>query len=717
MAPAVRHPVPPAPQPAGLWRLVLLLFGLALLWAGPAAAGEPWAGFFFTPQANGNGNHNRFLAEFEELVRSLKAKGINTIVFDMNYGAFHFTSDYRMGRASYPANRGFSRIEARRMAQIARENGMQVMVALQVLTHSVGNVFPYVYPQYMLAGREWRPGVLYTAYEDWVSYRGKSYLCTSTRRSTPDNAPGPKAFYWREAPTNTRDPFNKEGEQVVFKMMDELVEAFTVDGIPPEGFHIGCDEVGWWYAEPRRETGMSSAQVFALAVTNAYRHLQEKHPGMEVIMWGDMLDPAWNGMPRSEKYNLSGRDTAAALDLIPKGIIIADWRYEANQRYRYDDARQSFPSVAQFAAQGFRVWPTSWADVKATRDLVWTGNEERARTGKVVGHLYSTWLMGIVPEFTRLLADSGRQVPDTLLADVGAEERSRYRGYYRGIADAINQTGTLIGARACRGTDRSCGAYPDCRDLTVQSGFYGGSFREYSCRDNRSAFRTLSLPVDYAGAWRLNGVPDGAAGAHQVALKNGARLAEDPVRGKVAYFSGYGPNVRVRHRASLDPGSGSFSIGAWFKAGPGGGLGTIVSKDPGFRCYNLFLDPEGMIWFETNGVRFYRYSAPGVSYRDAKWHHVVAVFDAGVPTIDLYLDGALANGKYVFIDGTNVKSSPSDLFIGNNDGNGAYQFLGWIGDVVLFNRVLSAGEVKMMYLAEQRPAARKRGGAPGPKAP
>jgi len=663
---------------------------------------EPWAGLYFHPQANTNNDHAKFLTDFEALVKELKARGLNTVVFDMNYSAYRFTSDYRLNNASYPLNRGFTRSESRRMTEIARGNGMQVMVALQVLTHSVGNVFPTVYPRYMLAGRKWREGVRYTEHADWVEYHGTTYRCTSTRVASAGNAPGPKSPYWRAEPSNTRDPFNKEGEALVFKMVDELIDTFTVKGVKPEGFHIGSDEVGWWYENPEQATGKTSAQIYAMAITNAYNHIKSKNPEMEVIMWGDMLDAHWNGMPKSEQYNLSGRNTAAAIDLIPKGLIIADWRYEANQRYRYDDIRQVFPSVGEFIDKGFRVWPTSWNDVKATTDLVWTGNMEQARSGKVMGHLYSTWLMGMVPELKPLLADPGYQVPDAILSDINGSSKATYRQHYREIADSITATAKLIGIKQCRGSEYFCGSYPNCEDNTRKSGYRGGAFTAYSCRNNRSVSSTLKFPGDYRGYWKFNGDASDAAGRNSGALMNGATLIDDPQRGSVAKFGGYGPHVRVKDSKALDPGNGSLSVAAWFKAGASSVLGTIVSRDPAFKSFNLFLHQDGKIWFQTNGNNFYRFSKNGISYRDGKWHHVVAVFDSKVPTIAIYLDGVESSGTSMFIDGANDKSSRSDLFIGNNNGLGQYQFDGSIDDVMIFDRVLSPAEAKLLYQFNQK---------------
>lgn len=413
----------------------LFVFVFTLSWS--AYALEPWVGIFFSPQANTNNSHGIFIKDFEALVKFLKAKGFNTIVFDMNYGAYHFTSDVKLRKASYSLNKGFTPAETHRMAEIVRENGMQVMVALQILSHSVGNTFPYVYPEYMLSGKAWQQGISYKANSDYVQYDGRTYKCVGAHVSDTGNAP-PEATYWQASPSDTRNPFNKEGEAVVFKMIDELIATFTVNGVKPEAFHVGSDELGLWYDSPELTTGKSSAQIYAMVITNAYNHIKSYNPNMEVVMWGDMLDPHWNGA----RYK---KNTSAAIDLIPKEIVIADWRYAASKSFRYDYVREIFPSVREFINKGFRVWPTSWSEVKGTTDLVKTGNIEFEKTGKVMGHLYSSWLSGIVPELISLLLDSNYQVPDSVLHEISVIDKHKIRNSYRGVADSINATSLLIG--------------------------------------------------------------------------------------------------------------------------------------------------------------------------------------------------------------------------------------------------------------------------------
>ena len=75
----------------------------------------------------------------------------------------------------------------------------------------------------------------------------------------------------------------------------------------------------------------------------------------------------------------------------------------------------------------------------------------------------------------------------------------------------------------------------------------------------------------------------------------------------------------------------------------------------------------------------------------------MAIFDRSVPVINLYVDGVLSNGTSGFSDGSNVKSSPIDLSIGNNNALTQYQLFGYLDDLMIFNRPLLPAEVKLIY--------------------
>ncbi len=113
-----------------------------------------------------------------------------------------------------------------------------------------------------------------------------------------------------------------------------------------KAFHIGMDEV-FILADPDcpRCQGKNPAQLFADEVKTL--HAQLKIIGCRTWMWGDrFLDGKSTGLG---KWEASENDTAPAIDLVPKDIVICDWHYE-----------QATETPALFARKGFDVVVCPW---------------------------------------------------------------------------------------------------------------------------------------------------------------------------------------------------------------------------------------------------------------------------------------------------------------------------------------------------------------------
>jgi hypothetical protein len=123
--------------------------------------------------------------------------------------------------------------------------------------------------------------------------------------------------------------------------------------------------------------GKDAGVLFARAVNDIHGHLVRKRH-VEMLMWGDRLIDG-------KKYDMgqweaSINGTAAAIDLIPKDIIVCPWHYER---------RENYLSIPMFIEKGFRVLPAAWKDVEAMRALI---DYSRQHGGpKLLGHMFTTW--------------------------------------------------------------------------------------------------------------------------------------------------------------------------------------------------------------------------------------------------------------------------------------------------------------------------------------
>ena len=265
---------------------------------------------------------------------TLAQQGINVVILEVDYN-FAFKSHPELRRGTNP----ITHEGARKFAALCRKFNIRLIPEFQSLGHQSwkAETFPLltVYPNFDL---------------------------------TPGAFPNNDGIYCREW-----DPLNPQVWETVFKLMDEIIDAFHADAI-----HVGMDEVFLLGSEQSPSTkGQEPAMLFAKAVNELHRHLAGKRD-VEMLMWGDRLIDG-------QKYDLgeweaAKNGTAAAIDMIPKDIIICPWHYEV---------RESYPSIPMFIAKGFRVLPTGWKNVDATKAL--TAYSRTQAGPKMLGHLFTTW--------------------------------------------------------------------------------------------------------------------------------------------------------------------------------------------------------------------------------------------------------------------------------------------------------------------------------------
>lgn len=181
---------------------------------------------------------------------------------------------------------------------------------------------------------------------------------------------------------------------VIFALMDELIEACEADAL-----HVGLDEV-WIIAHPKcpRCGGKDPAEIFANHTTRLRNHLVEKNCRM--WMWSDrLIDGKTTNLLA---WQASMNNTARAIDLIPKDIVICDWKYV--------DAP---PTPALFAIKGFDVLasPCDKIDVAlAQLELVYLIRQNGSRA-----------------DFSRTISNRMLGMFETSWSDAGAFIRS-YQG-------------------------------------------------------------------------------------------------------------------------------------------------------------------------------------------------------------------------------------------------------------------------------------------------
>ncbi|MEW6237268.1 MAG: family 20 glycosylhydrolase [Candidatus Omnitrophota bacterium] len=189
---------------------------------------------------------------------------------------------------------------------------------------------------------------------------------------TPGKYPDNKDIYCR-----SYCPLHPKVHEVVFALIDELADVCQA-----EAFHVGMDEVFLLGDDdcPRCKS-KNKAELFAGEVKILRDHLAESN--RVLWMWGDrFLDGETTGVGEWEG---SKNQTAPAIDLVPKDIVICDWHYEF-----------AAPTAPYFALKGFNVVSSPWrkADVALGQlDLIRSvrQNANELVANRMQGVLHTTW--------------------------------------------------------------------------------------------------------------------------------------------------------------------------------------------------------------------------------------------------------------------------------------------------------------------------------------
>lgn len=306
--------------------LFVVLFVTPIVTSAKSKDAKPWRAVHLLDY-----NTDAALDELGKNVEALAKQGINVIILEVDYN-FAFKSHPELRRGTNP----ITREGAKRFADVCKKFGIRLIPEFQSLGHQSwkAETFPLltVYPKFDL---------------------------------TPGAFPNNDTIYCREW-----DPLNPDVWPIVFKLMDELIDAFQADAI-----HVGMDEVFLLGSEKSPSTkGKDPGVLFADAVKKIHQHLVRKRK-VEMLMWGDRLIDG-------KKYDLgeweaATNGTATAVDMIPKDIIICPWHYEP---------RADYPSIPMFIQKGFRVLPAGWKKVDATKALI-----EYSRGHAVLGYMFTTW--------------------------------------------------------------------------------------------------------------------------------------------------------------------------------------------------------------------------------------------------------------------------------------------------------------------------------------
>lgn len=258
----------------------------------------------------------RFIGE------ELAPRSVNVLILRVDYG-FQFAS-----RPEMADPHGLSKEQAQNIAAACKKHHIRIIPLVNLLGH-----------------------------QSWQTSCGKLLKVHPEFDETPA-VKFPERYKWPNADRlycKSYCPRHPQVHEVVFALVDEVCDAFGADA-----FHAGMDEV-FYIGEEQcpRCRGHNKAELFADEVRAIRDHLQPSK--RQLWLWGDrLLDGKTTGLG---EWEASRNDTHAAVDLIPKVVVICDWHYNrADQTPVY------------FAMKGLDVVSCSWKNPDAAagqvRDMV-----------------------------------------------------------------------------------------------------------------------------------------------------------------------------------------------------------------------------------------------------------------------------------------------------------------------------------------------------------
>ncbi|MCH7573898.1 MAG: fibronectin type III domain-containing protein [Candidatus Marinimicrobia bacterium] len=223
---------------------------------------------------------------------------------------------------------------------------------------------------------------------------------------------------------------------------------------------------------------------------------------------------------------------------------------------------------------------------------------------------------------------------------------------------------------------------------------------------NESAYSTevSATPVGLVAYYPFNGNANDESANSNDGTVTGATLTADRYGdASSAYgFDGVDDYVEISDSETLNP--NQIALETWFKTDLLGNRQTIITKDftdgsEPFYQYHLEIRTTGTLYFSLSIDGTRRFIDEAFSITTGRWYHAVGTYDGN--TIRLYLNGEEFSTPTV-ISGT-LDSYSTNLLIGKNLHQGLY-FDGTIDDIRIYNRALTATEIRTLYL-EGPPAA------------
>jgi hypothetical protein len=421
--------------------------------------------------------------------------------------------------------------------------------------------------------------------------------------------------------------------------------------------------------------------------------------------------------PVSDTNSLVHDVTANARNGTPSGgaKLVRDMADNNNQAYFFDGTDDQitvtgYTGINGNAARSVSLWvQTSYP--KTTNSYVsWGTNSTNQKfsfghdpnSGEVYFHSFSRTKSG-----QKRIVDGGWHHVAVTFSNDGTPEISDLQFYVDGVAvsqsaitnDVIN---TIAGSNVLIGRDLQGGAWLRGKLDEV---------RLYSRALTATEIKKLAVkvPSGLVAQYPLdNSGTENSGNTSDLTLINSPAAANDRyVRPNSALtFNATNTYGTVADQAAMRFTTGnSITLAGWINPSGVGTQRTIVAKGrtSGSNNANYVLRclqaGDVLNFYFHSGGSLKEFRSTNAVCNSAIWMHVAVTYQFGsASSAQLYVNGLAVSGSWTSGSGNETPDSPTDpLFVGAiNDGSLTHVFSGQLGDIRVYNRVLTAGEVKAL---------------------
>ena len=221
--------------------------------------------------------------------------------------------------------------------------------------------------------------------------------------------------------------------------------------------------------------------------------------------------------------------------------------------------------------------------------------------------------------------------------------------------------------------------------------------------------QTLPGAIHY---WQANGNALDSVGSNNGNLIGGATYGPSPA-GQAFDLTGSGDHVSMDQPFPPMNVGDDFTISLWMKmTSPSPNWGALFdTRKTSFYGFAIAVNPNGAPWIAgrcNNSDN--SWSCSGSATTLGEWHHVAVVFNWATATVELYVDGALADSNSLSAcTGFTVSDK---IFLGlSSEMNPIYEFAGLIDEVQVYDRVLNSSEIGTLYIESPVPVVEQSWGS------